>query len=424
MCPINRADKLLYKLICALSAFTMLFSAGTLPADAAKPPDVSSAEGRMSASYGYVLNDIIFEYGAMKTGAAGDAFTDPAGGDISPGGTVYAELIPFDADKLPYLAVFTANSDTKCAEIHIWGYDEERRCAVKTAELSKPYGNIEPDSTGSFSVGSDGGKYYIAYRTSKNGVPGASEYYTVIDGEAYMYVNTPQNLSDTGVMEFNRAYFKSFKDISDYNKTLDDFFTQLKNTAADSVTYEDIAERLSPEDESEIEGALSAAVSYNYFDIADYNSMSEYRAALDTKTCSDRFYLITNMYDLGDEIYYVRFSTDRSFYNYTLLRRSNSAENGYQILTVATDCIPLSDSELKQLKEEYSRNMLLFKKAPGSLRLKSGVELDLLDSGLPELKINKLFDPNIKAPAALIGGGISLALLTALWFILLADDDE
>lgn len=129
------------------------------------------------------------------------------------------------------------------------------------------------------------------------------------------------------------------------------------------------------------------------------------------------------MYDLGNEIYYVRFSTDRSFYNYTLLRRSSSAEGGYQILKVATDCIPLSDSELYQAAESYSRCTLLFKEAAGDLRLKSTINLLELNIKLPEVNIEKIFDAKIKAPAALIGGGISLALLTILWFILSTDDD-
>lgn len=377
----------------------------------------------MSASYGYTVNDMIFEYGAMKTDFPGGEFTDPAGGDIAPGGIVYADLISFDEGRNPYLTVFTANSDTRCAEAHIFSYNAEDHVTEKIAEISKPYYSIESFRTGEFCIGYSGAKPYIAYKEYENGAPVLSEVYTVIDGAAYMYVNAPAGAGETGIMSFNRAYFRSGIDISDYNKSLDTFFTKLKNTAADSVTYEDIAERLSADDENAVEGALAKAVNYNYFDISWYKSMEEYRQALDIKTCSDRFYLITNMYDLGDEIYYVRFSTDRSFYNFTLLRRTPSAEGGYQILKVATDCIPLSDSELRAIKEEYSRNTLLFKKASGSLRLKSAAETAAAEIGLPQLEIGKIFDEKIKAPAALLGGGISLALLTILWFILLSDDE-
>ena len=89
------------------------------------------------------------------------------------------------------------------------------------------------------------------------------------------------------------------------------FFDKLKNSAADSVTYEDIAERLSDEDEHQIEEVLKNVVSYTDFDIANYTTMDEYQNALNVEPNGDRFYLISEAYNLGDEIYYVRFSTDR-----------------------------------------------------------------------------------------------------------------
>lgn len=421
MCLIESIKKILYKLICSLSALTLF--AGTVSYADEPPSKPDSASGRMSAAYGYALNDMLFEYGAMKTEAPDDELIDISGAEISPGGIVYADLISFDAEKSPYLVIFTANSDTRSAEVHIWGYDEAQRSTKKIAELNRSYADIPRDCMGEFNIGYNGDKRYISYKEYRDNTPVSSEYYTIIDGEAFMYINTPPNVYDVGVMNFNCAYFHPGVDISNYNQQLSKFFTNLKNTAADSVTYEDISERLRLEDEEAIEAVLSRAVNYDDFDILRYSSMQKYREALDTKTCSDRFYLITNMYDLGDEIYYVRFSTDRSFYNYTLLRRSSGAEGGYQILKVATDCIPLSDSELRQIKESYSRCTLLFKEAAGSLHLKNTINLFELDLKLPELNIRKIFDAKIKAPAALLGGGISLGLLTVLWFILSSDDD-
>lgn len=38
--------------------------------------------------------------------------------------------------------------------------------------------------------------------------------------------------------------------------------------------------------------------------------MDEYQNALNVEPNGDRFYLISEAYNLGDEIYYVRFSTD------------------------------------------------------------------------------------------------------------------
>ena len=75
--------------------------------------------GRMSAAYAYALNDILLEYGAMKTDAPGEALIDTEGGEISPGGTVYADMVNFDANNDPYMVVFTANSVERTAEAHI-----------------------------------------------------------------------------------------------------------------------------------------------------------------------------------------------------------------------------------------------------------------------------------------------------------------
>ena len=127
---------------------------------------------------------------------------------------------------------------------------------------------------------------------------------------------------------------------------------------------------------------------------------------------------------MGDEIYYIRFSTDRSYYNYALLRRSDDAENGYQILKVRTDCIPLSDRELKQIKTDYDRNTLLYKKAKGSLKLSKYCADDNAEpSKKPLIQIDKSFDKQTRLPIVCIGGGIAVALLTILWVYLYSDND-
>ena len=166
-----------------------------------------------------------------------------------------------------------------------------------------------------------------------------------------------------------------------------------------------------------------------------------YEAALDSlKLNSDRFYLISNMYNLGDEIYYVRFSTDKTYYNYALLRRSPDAENGYQILKVCTDCIPLADIELREIKEKYKRNILLYKKAKGNIKLErkskyikdTPMPTTSVDAGSaeakpnsePKIKITKMIGRHMRLPVACIGGGISIGLLTALWLYLSSDDDK
>ena len=131
------------------------------------------------------------------------------------------------------------------------------------------------------------------------------------------------------------------------------------------------------------------------------------------------------MYDIGEELYYVRFATDRSFYNYAIVRRTDADPDGYQLLMVRTDSIPLSDTELKSLKEVYSRNKLVQKKAKGSIQLNSEpvIQLNKLDVEKP-LSLPKLIPSEFRMPVALISGGICLALLVILWIYLASDDEE
>lgn len=378
--------------------------------------------GRMSASYGYALNDMIWEYGVIKSDNPEQEFFDVSGGKISPGGIVYADVINFDANDNPYLVVFTMNSDTHLGEVHVWKYNEQTKKAEKIAELGKSYSDIPRNRMGEFNLGSNNEKRYVSYKEYENNVLVGEEYYTVIDGDMFMYVNKPKNVYDWGIMNFNSVYFHPNVNVNDYNKPLDTFFSKMKDAAADSVTLDDLAEHLEASDEVKLENILSKAVNYTNFDILNCKTIEDYKSQLNQKNCTDRFYLITNVYNLGDELYYVRFSTDRSFYNYTLLRRTDSLPEGYQILKVNADCIPLSDSELAQIKEEYSRCPLLYKKASGKIRAKKSLE----DMGikLPKLNIEKRFNDGIKLPAALLGGGVGLALITALWFVLTIGDDE
>ena len=378
--------------------------------------------GRMSASYGYALNDMIWEYGVIKSDNPQQEFFDTDGGEISPGGIVYADIINFDANDNPYLVVFTMNSDTHSGEVHVWKYNEQTKKAEKIAKLSKSYSDIPHSRMGEFNLGSNNEKRYVSYKEYENNVLVSEEYYTVINGDMFMYVNKPKNVYDWGIMNFNNVYFHPNVSVTDYNKPLDMFFSKMKDAAADSVTLDDMAEHLEPSDEDRLENVLSKAVNYTSFDILNCKTIEDYKSQLDKKNCTDRFYLITNVYNLGDELYYVRFSTDRSFYNYTLLRRTDALSEGYQILKVNADCIPLSDSELAQIKDEYSRCPLLYKKASGKIKVKRNLE----DIGikLPKLNIEKRFNDGIKLPAALLGGGIGLALITALWFVLTIGDDE
>lgn len=413
------------RIFCALSVFCSIaitlscltFSTGNVSAD--------EPVGKMSSVYAYVLNDYLFEYGAMHTENAGDTFTDDGSGDYAPSGVIYGDIVNFDANENPYLVIFFASAGDKTASCHIWKYNESLEEAERAASLDVDYTALTDGRVGVFSLGTTDEKRYITYKLYENESLVSTDYYTAINGEAFKYVNAPQVASEVGVMDFSATYFHSGIDISHYNKTINDFFDDLKNSAADSVTFEDIAERLSDEDEADIESVLKSAVSLDNFDIASYTSMNDYRAAVGVPQNNDRFYLISEAYNLGDEIYYIRFSTDRSYYNYALLRRSDDAENGYQILKVRTDCIPLSDRELRQIKDDYVRNTLLYKEAKGTLKLckEADEQQSPAPTKEPTLKINKLFSGRMRLPAVCIGGGIAVALLTVLWVYLYSDND-
>lgn len=390
---------------------------------------VDEPVGKMSSTYGYVLNDYLLKYGVIATDEPNGTIYGSDGGSVALTGLVYGDIVNFDDNENPYLVLYVADGNTYSAQCHIWKYDEEKQAAEQIALLEKPYGSIEGNRIGEFDLGWNDEKRYIIYKEFVDMELSDAEYYTVIDGDALMYVNDPENVNQTDIMDFNANYFHPGVNVSNYNQSLNDFFDHLKNSAAKSVTYEDIAERLTPEDEKRVESVLSKAVTFDSFDISNYESLDEYHQALSQQTdAGNRFYLISNMYNLGDEIYYVRFSTDKSYYNYALLRRSDTAENGYQLLKVSTDCIPLADVELREIREEYSRNTLLYKKTKGTLKLEKkprdeNEPSSPLVSKLPSIMIDKVIDERMRLPAACIGGGISIALLTILWVFLYGSDD-
>ena len=380
--------------------------------------------GKMSSVYAYVLNDYLYTYGAMYTDKAGDTFRADGINEFAPNGVIHSEIINFDANENPYLVIFLADAGYNTASCHVWKYNEEDEKAERIAILDVNYTMLADGQVGAFALGFNDDKRYIIYKVYENDVLKHADYYTAIDGDAFEYVNAPQVLSEIGVMDFSASYFHPGVDVSHYNANVGEFFDDLKNSAADSVTYEDIAERLGDEDEAQIEAVLKNVTSFTDFDIANYTTMDEYRKALEVEPNGDRFYLISEAYDLGDEIYYIRFSTDRSYYNYALLRRSDDAENGYQILKVRTDCIPLSDRELKQIKTDYDRNTLLYKKSKGSLKLSKQSDCDdTQPSKKPLIEIDKSISSQTRLPIVCVGGGIAVALLTILWVYLYSDND-
>ena len=410
----------IFRLLSVFCAIIITLSCLTFSSVSADEP-----VGKMSSVYAYVLNDYLYTYGAMQTENADDSFKDNGDGTYAPNGIIYSEIVNFDANENPYLVIFLADAEYQVASCHVWRYDEKEEKALRIAILDVSYTQLSDGQVGVFSLGASDEKRYITYSLYEDDILKNTDYYTVINGDAFEYVNAPHVMSEAGVMDFSNSYFHPGVDISQFNNNIGQFFDSLKNSAADSVTYEDISERMRNEDETQIEAVLKDAVSYNDFDIANYSSMEDYRKALEVEPNGDRFYLISEAYNLGDEIYYIRFSTDRSYYNYALLRRSDDADNGYQILKVRTDCIPLSDRELKQIKTDYDRNTLLYKKAQGSLKLlkTSKYSSDTEPAKEPIINIEKIMNNSTRLPAVCIGGGIAIALLTILWVYLYSDND-
>lgn len=398
------------KLLCVLCA-SSIFLSGI-------PVFAQDDTGKMSSMYGYVLDDYIRTYGVIS-----DEY--PHGSPDSGYGTtgvIYGDMVKFDADMPPYMLIYLTEAKYEIVACHVWKYNTTEKKAERIAILEKDYGDFT-GTTGEFGLGWAGEKKYVVYREYRDGKIIDSEYYTAIGDDAFMYVNNPVYINEVGIVSFNCAEVTSCIDDSYYNKALSRFYDGLKDSAANSITLENFADRLNEDDENCLESVVSRVIGFKSFDIADCNSLKEYNDAIKSPDTNDRFYLITHIYNLGEEIYYLRFSTDRSYYNYALLRKTDMLEDGYQILKVSTDCIPLSASELDEIKEEYIKNNLLYKKSKHTLKAQKNIaQVTEKLKREPKIKINKVFDRNIRIPAACIGGAIVLALLTILWIRLYTDD--
>ena len=428
---------------CAAVIFMSTISFGLIPFVKADEP-----VGKMSSVYGYILNDYIMKYGVMSTDKNGAIF-DSTGNTITPSGVVYGDILNFDNNNCPYLVIFVADSEYKSAECHLWLYNDETQKARKVAVIEKSYSDIPKDMIGEFNIAWKNEKRYITFNTYQNNVEQQKEVYTVINGEAYMYINNPADITEVGIMDYNAYYFHPGIDVSDYNKQLDVFFTKLKDTAAKSVTYENIATKLSAEDKTQINRVLIKSALYCDFDIKNYTSLDEYNEGLTITTSSDKFTQLSAIYSLGDDIYYAKFDTNRTKYNYALLRKTDALDDGYQILKVRTDCIPLADIELKQARYEYSQNPLIMAKSKTTMELnedktavtptstnvtvKVGDNEPITVTKAPEptpdiketdkkISIKKILDDKVKLPIACTGGGIAIALLTFLWVYMYEDE--
>ncbi len=453
--------KIFLRFLCVFCAAVIVMS--SLSFGVMSPASADEPIGKMASVYGYILNDYIESYGVMSTNAAG-AVTDSKGELVNPGGVIYGDIMNFDRPDCPYLVIFLADNARRTAACHLWMYSDETEQATRIAVIERTLDSVSDTRRGELSMEWGEDRQYIVYREYENFQPITEQFYTVINGETFMLVNNPSDTSFTGIIGFNKTFVNAGVDISDYNNTLDQFFSKLKDTSSDSVSSADISGRLSDDDRDSITKALINASLYADFDISRYKTAEERDLAL-TKTTSDASYTsMSSFYDLGDGICYSQFSTDRTKYNYAVLRKSDKAPGGWQLLKSRLDGIPLSDRELRQMKMKYLQSPLVDPQSNTDLKLTRaekraplqtseaarteasenpdvtpltvtiGDETVVIPASTkepddkrliePVISVKKVFDDRVKIPAACIGGGITAAVVTILWVYMFSGNDE
>lgn len=400
----------LYRLLCFVCAFVISLSLSTVPVCA------DDYDGQKASVFAYALNNEMLRYGVVTTEECGGYLDIDRGAGIYPAGVIYADMIDFDNNQSPYLVIFRADSERGCASADIYKYDDEKKEASLVGIISKGY-NIGESCCGEMTIGYNDTERYIIYNEYRNGEKVTSEFFTVVNGTAFRYVTAPEYANESGVLSFTPCALHPEVDVSAYNYYLGEFFSGLKNASADSVTYEDICDTINLEESEKIEYVLKKAAKLNAFDIGEYSTMERYSKALEKNDGTDAFYSVTNLYDLGEQLYYVRFATNRSFYNYAILRRTSVLEEGYQLLNVRCDSIPLSDIELDGFKNAYMHNKLVLKKARGNVCEKPEKE------SVNALSIPKPISRDLRKPMGLIGGGVCLILFVAFWIYIGSEDE-
>ncbi len=407
--------KRLYRLLCLICAFTIL---STLMCITVYADDYT---GDKASVFARKLNSEMASLGVLTTDELGGyKEINPAAG-IYPAGVIYSDIIDFDNNSSQYLVIFKSDPARGCVSASIYVYDEGKRDVSLVNIISKGY-NLPEGVWGEMTVGYNAEKRYIIYNEYTNGIKTRSEFYTAINGEGFSYMTAPVLVEETGVLSFNKDVLHPETDVSGGNYCLSDFFSYLKNSSANSVSYPDIADRVYEDELAKIEKVLSRAARHSYLDIGQYADINEYNAALATEDTDNIFYSLTNLYDIGEQLYYARFATDNAFYNFALLRRTSAIEDGYQLVMVQCDAIPLSDLELENAKEAYTHNRLLYKKARGTIapQPKAFKMFDIRKV----MSFPKLIRSDLRKPIGLIGGGISIVLFAMLWIHIGSEPEE
>ncbi len=406
--------KTIQRLVGALCVLCVCFSFSITP--------VSAGDTPWASSFAYTLNDEILNYGSLSTENSGEYLNVNCDTGEYPQGVIYADLMTFDNNYEQYLVTVRSDSYRGGVFVDVYRYDEVTKKVELLSVLSKGY-NMADDIVREISWGHNDTRRYIVFTDYKNGDKIHSEYYTVIDGVMYLSMTEPEATGLSGVVTFGRTYLHPEIDVSYFNDQLSVFFTSLKDYCAENIGYENILDNITRDEIDDLKIVLNKTAGFRTFDISDYDTMAEYALAVKEHDGEAELNAITHVYDLGEEIYYVRYSTDQCYYNGAVLRKTDAVLDNYQILLVRNDYIPLSQNEADNLRDTYLKSKLLLEKSEESIESKDkplfGSKLDIEK----KIDVPKVVSGDMKLPIALIGGGVVLALFVVLCVIMGKDDE-
>ena len=401
-----------YRLLCLICAFVVLLSV-TLP-------PVRAYEG-YSSKYAYTLNDSILNCGVISSDSAGGFIGVNAEAGVFPNGVIYADLVRFTNEAEECLVIFRSAAAKGCVSADIYKYNPTLQSAELLTSVERAF-DIASNKIYEMGLGYNDKNRFIVCNEYTDGVLANAKYYTVIDGDAFIAVDSPESTGFAGVVTFNGSYLHPEVDVSYYNKYLTEFFSKLKESSANSIELDNLVGDITDEEQKRLELVLKKTTGFREFDIGDYATMAEYALEVKKHDGEGQFNAITHVYDLGDGMYYVRYSTDLCFYNGTILRRTDALADKYQILCVRNDFIPFSMTELDSLKEAYMKNKLVLQRSLGQLEIKDKpvIKLDIFETE-KKLDIPRVIPKSYRLPVAIIGGGVCLLLVVLLLAYILSD---
>lgn len=407
--------KTIQRLLSALCVLCVCFSFSITP--------VSAGDAPWASSFAYTLNDEILNYGSLSTESSGGYLSVNCDSGEYPQGIIFADLMTFDNNYEQYLVTVRSDSYRGGVFVDVYRYDEVTKRVELLSVLSKGY-NMAEDIVREISWGHNDTQRYIVFTDYRNGEKVHSEYYTVIDGVMYLSMKEPEATGLSGVVTFGRNYLHPEVDVSYFNDQLSVFFTDLKSYCAEEIEDENILDNITQDEIDDLKIVLNKTAGFSTFDISDYDTMAEYALAVKTHDGEAQLNAITHIYDLGEELYYVRYSTDECYYNGAVLRKTDAVLDNYQILLVKNDFIPFNQDEAETVRDTYLKSKLLLEKSDETMETR---DKPLLSFNKIEIEkkvdVPKVISGDMKLPVALIGGGVVLALFVVLCVIMGKDDE-